>query len=287
VDIDPVSLNIDPTGIEAAVSERTRAVLPVHVFGRPASMDAIAAIARRHRLRVIEDACEALGAYWKDRHVGTIGDVGTFAFYPNKQITTGEGGMLVTDDGDLDRLCKSLRNQGRGSTGGWLQHERMGYNYRLSDIHAALGVSQLRRVRPILARRAEVADLYRTRLATIEELELPPYDLPQSQLSWFVYVVRLRDANRQRRDALLAYLRGHGVACSDYFSPIHLQPYFQAQGYRPGMFPVTERVADSTIALPFFTGLSEAEIDQVAATLRAGLREVGHATIAVGQRRRA
>jgi perosamine synthetase len=274
VDIDPVSFNIDPGQIEAAVTGRTKAILPVHVFGRPASMDQIAGIARRRGLRIIEDACEALGAYWKDRHVGTIGDAGTFAFYPNKQITTGEGGMLVTDDARLDELFKSMRNQGRGASGAWLQHQRVGYNYRLSDIHAALGISQLRRVAAILARRAAVAEMYRDRLANLEELELPAYELPDSRLSWFVYVVRLKNARRGERDAMLAYLRSRGVACSDYFSPIHLQPYFREQGYRPGQFPVTEAIAASTIALPFFTKLSEQDVDDVVATLKGGLREL-------------
>ena len=285
VDIEPVSFNIDPARIAAAVTERTRAILPVHVFGRPVEMEAVTAIARTHGLRVIEDSCEALGAFQNGRHVGTFGDVGTFAFYPNKQITTGEGGMLVTDDPALDQLFKSMRNQGRGTSGGWLQHERLGYNYRLSDIHAALGISQLRRVDEILARRAAVAELYRDRLSRFEEIELPIYELPQSRLSWFVYVIRVRGAARDRRNAVLAALRGRGVACSDYFSPIHLQPYFREQGYRPGQFPVTEAIAESTIALPFFTRLTEQEIDTVAVALEAALRETAEPAVAVSRER--
>jgi perosamine synthetase len=273
VDIDPHSFNIDADRIEAAVTERTKALLPVHVFGRPAAMDHIGRIATRHGLRIIEDACEALGAYWHDRHVGTIGDAGTFAFYPNKQVTTGEGGMLVTNDRTLDELFKSMRNQGRGTNGEWLQHQRIGYNYRLSDIHAALGTSQLQRVEPILAMRAAVADMYRQYLCDVDDLELPMYELAEARLSWFVYVVRLKGATRGRRDALLAYLRARGVACSDYFSPIHLQPYFREQGYRPGQFPITEAIAESTVALPFFTRLSEQDVKYVAATLKAGLME--------------
>ena len=281
VDIDPVSFNIDPARIEAAVTERTKAVLPVHVFGRPASMEQIERVARARRLRIIEDACEALGAYWRDRHVGTIGDVGTFAFYPNKQITTGEGGMLVTNDPGLDELFKSMRNQGRGTSGAWLQHQRVGYNYRLSDIHSALGTSQLRRADAILAQRASVAALYREHLAGIDEIDPPIYDLPDSRLSWFVYVVRVKGATRTRRDALLAFLRARGVACSDYFSPIHLQPYFREQGYRPGQFPITEGIAESTIALPFFNKLSEESIAYVASVLKAGLRELAEPAVAV------
>ena len=281
VDIDPVSFNLDPSAIESAITERTKAILPVHVFGRPAEMDAIQRLARAHRLHVIEDACEALGAFWKDQHVGTIGDVGTFAFYPNKQITTGEGGMLVTNNPELDELFKSMRNQGRGTNGAWLQHQRVGYNYRLSDIHSALGISQLARVATILEQRAAVAEMYRVHLGGIDEIELPAYELPQSRLSWFVYVVRVKGAKRAERDAVLAYLRARGVACSDYFSPIHLQPYFREQGYRPGQFPITEEIAESTIALPFFTKLTEAEVEYAAATLKAALREL-RSSVGVG-----
>jgi perosamine synthetase len=281
VDIDPVSLNIDADRLEPAITERTTAVLPVHVFGRPARMDRIERLARVKGLRIIEDACEALGAYWTDRHVGTIGDVGTFAFYPNKQITTGEGGMLITNEPGLDELFKSMRNQGRGTSGEWLQHQRLGYNYRLSDIHAALGISQLGRVESILARRASVANLYREHLSSIEELDLPLYEMPDARLSWFVYVVRLKRATRERRDALLRELRGRGVACSDYFSPIHLQPYFREQGYRPGQFPVTEAVAESTLALPFFTRLTEEDVAYVASALKAALRDTRPASVAL------
>jgi perosamine synthetase len=274
VDIEPHSFNIDPARIEAAVTPRTKAILPVHVFGRPAAMNDILAIARRRNLRVIEDACEALGAYSSTRHVGTLGDVGTFAFYPNKQITTGEGGMLVTNDLSLDALFKSMRNQGRSSGGGWLQHERLGFNYRLSDIQSALGISQLGRAPEILASRAAAARLYRQHLSGIADIELPIDELPGGRVSWFVFVVRLREGGRARRDALLAYLRSHGVACSDYFSPIHLQPYFREQGYHVGQFPVTERIAESTVALPFYTKLSEPEVAYVADMVKAGLHEL-------------
>lgn len=274
VDIDPVSFNLDPSLVEAAITERTKAILPVHVFGRPADMDRITRIAAARGLRVIEDACEALGAFWQDRHVGTIGDVGTFAFYPNKQITTGEGGMLVTQDSRLDAMFKSMRNQGRGASGGWLQHERLGYNYRLSDIHSALGISQIRRVAEILAQRNAVAEMYRDRLSPVGEIELPAYELPSSRLSWFVYVIRLKGAGRDERNAMLDYLRARGVACSDYFAPIHLQPFFRARGHKAGQLPVTEAIADTTIALPFFTRMTEAEVDYVASTLKAGIGEL-------------
>ena len=271
VDIDPVTLNIDPGAIDAAITSRTKAILPVHVFGVPCDMDAIGAIAARHNLHIIEDACEAIGARWNGRSCGTFGVAGTFAFYPNKQMTTGEGGIVLTSDPDLDRVMKSMRNQGRGVGGAWLQHERCGFNYRLADINCALGISQLSRIDELLSARARVADYYSQQLGRLEELVLPAGPRPGAEHSWFVYVVRVTNATRARRDAMLARLRAKGVACSTYFPPIHLQPYFQDMGYRPGMYPITEAVANSTIALPFFNRLSETEIDYIAAALEEAL----------------
>jgi perosamine synthetase len=275
VDIDPVSFNLDPAEIEARITPRTRAILPVHVFGRPADMDAILDIARRRNLRVIEDACEALGARWRTRHVGTLGDVGTFAFYPNKQITTGEGGMLVTEDPELDRQFKSLRNQGRGASGAWLQHEQLGFNYRLSDINCALGLSQLLRCVDILRRRRAVAEEYRRQLADIEGLELPIHELPHAELSWFVYVLRLKGYTLAERDEVLRSLRAEGIGCNNYFAPLHLQPHFQALGYQDGDFPITEAIAASTVALPFYSGLQRDQIARVADVLRRTLARLG------------
>jgi perosamine synthetase len=274
VDVDPVTFNLDPARIEARITPRTRAILPVHVFGRPANLDAIGDLARRHHLRVIEDACEALGARWHGRHVGTIGDVGTFAFYPNKQITTGEGGMLVTDDPELDRLFKSLRNQGRGSSGAWLLHERLGYNYRLADINCALGLSQIRRVVEILLRRRAVAEEYRRQLADADGIELPLYEHPHAELSWFVYVVRLAGATLAEREAVLASLRADGIGCNSYFSPLHLQPHFRALGYREGDFPITEAISASTVALPFYTRMHRDEVARACDALRRALAQV-------------
>ena len=267
-DVDPVSFNVNPELIERLVTPRTRAILPVHVFGRPADMDAILEIAQRHNLRVIEDSCEALGARWRGRAVGTLGDAGAFAFYPNKQMTTGEGGMIVTSDPALDRLFKSLRNQGRGDSGAWLQHERLGFNYRLSDINCALGLSQLTRIDAILESRRLVAEEYRRHLAGIPGVELPVYDMAGAEVSWFVYVVRLTGFDRITRDAVLAKLRSEGIACSDYFSPLHLQPHLRRLGFAEGMFPVTEAVSASTVALPFYGTLKREQIARVAETLR-------------------
>jgi perosamine synthetase len=270
VDIDPDAYTIDAGRIEAAVTPRTRAILPVHVFGRPAAMSAILDIARRRNLRVIEDACEAIGATFDGKRTGAFGDTGVFAFYPNKQMTTGEGGMIVTDDRETAALCRSWRNQGRGEDGGWLQHERLGYNYRLSDINCALGIEQTRRLPEILAARARVARLYNQALSGTEEIVLPALDAPSCEISWFVYVVRLRDEFTQDdRDAVLTRLRERGIGCNNYFSPIHLQPFYRSMfGFRPGDFPITERISARTIALPFFNTLSEAQIAYVAEALK-------------------
>jgi perosamine synthetase len=263
-----VTLTLDPDRFERAVQaigrsgQRVKAVLPVHVFGQAADMDAILSIAERHGLAVVEDACEAIGGAYKRRTLGTLGDAGTFAFYPNKQMTTGEGGMIVTDDPSLDQLFKSLRSQGRADPANWLQHERLGYNYRLSDINCALGVSQLSRISEILRRRREVAEEYRRQLSDLDELELP------------LYVVRVKGFDRPERDALLAYLRREGVACSNYFSPLHLLPHIKELGFDEGDFPVTEAVGASTVALPFFNALTSQDISRVARALRRGLRIV-------------
>jgi perosamine synthetase len=281
VDIDPATLNIDPRAIEAAITPRTKAILPVHVFGVPADMDAIQAIADQHGLSVIEDACEALGGRWRGRACGSMGTAGTFAFYPNKQMTTGEGGVVVTNDQVLDTLIKSLRNQGRDSMGGWLHHERLGFNYRLSDINCALGLSQLARIDGILAARRRVAELYRQQLSEIDEIELPIDSLANADISWFVYVIRLRHAASGQRTAFMEYLRTHGVACANYFEPIHLQPYFRRMGYSPGDFPVSEGVSQRTVALPFFNRLDEHQVIRVADVVRQALKTTAPAVNAL------
>jgi perosamine synthetase len=231
-------------------------------------MDAINAIARRHHLRVIEDSCESLGARYKDRMSGGLADAGVFGFYPNKQITTGEGGMITTNDDEIARLCVSMRNQGRDTGMGWLSHERLGYNYRLSDIACAIGAVQMQRVGEILGKRARVANWYRQRLGDEKRVELQKFS-PDCEMSWFVFVVKLADKySEQDRNALIAALRERGIGCSNYFSPIHLQPFYREQfGYKPGDFPACERVAARTIALPFHNGLTEVQVDYVCKTL--------------------
>jgi perosamine synthetase len=270
VDIDPATWNLDVARIERAITPRTKAILPVHVFGRPCDMAKIVELADAYGLAVIEDACEAIGATVDGKSAGAFGQTGTFAFYPNKQITTGEGGAIVTDDGEIARLCRSWRNQGRSEEGGWLQHERLGYNYRLSEMNCALGLAQLSRLDEILAARAAVAGRYTAMLGELApEAILPPPAASGSTISWFTYVVRLRDEfSRADRDAILRTLTGAGIGCNNYFSPIHLQPFYRAQfGYEPGRFRVTEQISDRTIALPFFNHLTDRQIKTVCATL--------------------
>ena len=267
VDIDPATLCVDPDRVEAAITERTRAILAVDVFGHPADWPALERIADEHGLLLIDDSAEALGSEIAGRRCGSFGNAGVFAFYPNKQITTGEGGMILTDDPDLASLCRSMADQGRGD-GGWLDHVRLGYNYRLDEMSAALGLSQLSRIGSIIAAREEVASWYDEALSDIEGL-IVPYVKEGVEISRFVYVVRLDERfTREDRDAILKGLAERGIGCRDYFSPIHLQPHIrEALGTGPGDFPVTERVSERTIALPFFTDMTREQVKAVASTL--------------------
>jgi len=270
VDIDPVSLNIDPRRIEAAITGRTKAILPVEVFGNPAGFEQVCEVAERHGLPIVEDSCEALGSALNGRKAGTFGALSVFGFYPNKQITTGEGGMILTDDENLADVCVSLRNQGRARGGGWLAHERLGYNFRLSDINCALGVAQLSRIEEVKARRRQVATWYQEMLAGEERL-IVPKEAAGCELSWFVFVVRLREPFQQRqRDAVLQEMGRQGVQVSNYFPPVHLQPFIADRyGHREGDFPIAESVSRRTIALPFHNHLSEQDVALVCGTLRA------------------
>jgi len=269
VDIDPDTWNIDADRIPEAISDRTRAILPVDVFGLPADMDPIAELADRRGLAVIEDACEAIGATYKGRPAGSLGDVGLFAFYPNKQVTTGEGGIVVTDDERIHKLIVSMRNQGRGEDGSWLAHERLGFNYRISDINCALGIAQMKRIDEILANRSRSARYYVERFG--DEKRLTMQKVPSDcEISWFVMVVRLSNGyTRDDRDRILASLQDKGIGCSNYFTPIHLQPFYVEQfGHRPGDFPVCEALSDRTLALPFHGLLTEQQVDYVCETLK-------------------
>jgi perosamine synthetase len=292
VDVDPVTGNIDPVLVQQAVralrgesqdvsqwlppalrqtfkpdGARLKAILPVHAFGQPAAMDKLCQTARAHNLTVVEDACEALGAEYQGKRVGSWGDAAVFAFYPNKQITTGEGGMIVTHDAASDALMRSLRNQGRSEDDNWLEHVRLGYNYRLDEMSAALGLTQFKRLDELLAKRARVAEWYNARLSQHEFIELPTIVPETTRMSWFVYVVRLRaPAQRDRVTKALAQL---GIPTRPYFVPIHLQPFYVERfGYQRGAFPVAEALGDTCLALPFSSVMQESQVDYVCEHLR-------------------
>jgi perosamine synthetase len=269
IDIDPVSLNLDPAKIEPAITARTKAILAVEVFGNPAGIDKICEIAAKHDLPVVEDGCEALGSALGGKKVGTFGTMSVFGFYPNKQITTGEGGMILSDDDSLAETCVSLRNQGRGKGGGWLAHERLGYNFRLSDINCAIGIVQLSRIDEIKAKRREVARWYREMLAGEERLVIPA-EPPDCELSWFVFVVRLADDfSLEKRNEILEAMGRRSIQVSNYFPPVHLQPFIAEQfGHKCGDFPITERVSERTIALPFHNNLTKDHVAIVCKELR-------------------
>ncbi len=276
VDIEPETYNIDPRRIEAAITPRTRAILAVDVFGQPARYDAIEAIARKHGLKVISDCCESIGAEYTGRRASTYGVAGVFAFYPNKQITTGEGGAIVTDDVELARLCRSMRNQGRSEDGGWLSHERLGFNYRLPEISCALGIVQLERIEEILNHRQRIAEMYSLLLKEVEGIHVPYIDPATTKMSWFVYVLRLADKySRNDRDKVLQYLRRQGIGVNNYFPPIHLQPFYRERfGFKEGDFPITENVASRTIALPFHNNITADECKIVVRHLSDVLRKI-------------
>jgi perosamine synthetase len=267
-DIDPVTLNVNPQAADAACGSRTSGLLPVHIFGYPADLEALEQIAANRGLGIVEDACEALGGVDAEGiPLGARGHPAAFAFYANKQLTTGEGGMLTAGDADVRRRVSSERNQGRGEDMDWLGHYRLGFNYRLSDVAAAMGVAQLERIDEMLAERSRVAALYAERLDGIEGLDLPCPDRDRARRSWFVYVVQLPE--QADRDGVIGALAERGIASKAYLPCIHLQPFYRERfGFRGGEFPVAERVAARSLALPFFTGLSEGQIDRVCEALR-------------------
>jgi perosamine synthetase len=266
-DIDPKTLNLDVQKVADAITPRTRAIVAVEAFGNPGGMIELERLAQQHEFILIEDSCEGFGGQFGNRPIGSFGRAGVFGFYPNKQITTGEGGMIVTDDDNFAGLCRSLRNQGRDGMD-WLAHRRLGFNYRLSEINAALGVAQMSRLDEILENRRRVAHHYMDRLMTNRCLILPTL-LDKTRMSWFVFVVRLNDLFEPAdRDAIIRELRGEGIGCSNYFPPIHLQPYMmQALSTKPGDYPVCEYVAARTLALPFFSRMTLKQIDRVCVAL--------------------
>ena len=294
VDVDPATGNIDPALVAQAAHDLTqggpaaqrwlppsipnrqstignlKSILPVHIFGQPCDMNALREVAARNGLCLVEDACEALGAEYRGQRVGTFGQASVFAFYPNKQMTTGEGGMLATDREEWAGLFRSLRNQGRDRSGTWLNHVRLGYNYRLPEMSAALGLAQLRRIDELLGKRDRVAARYAERLRTVDGVAVIEPAPGTTRLSWFVYVVRLDEG--VDRDAVMGYLGDRGIPTRPYFVPIHLQPLYRERfGYREGMYPAAEAAGASTLALPFHHGLADEEIEYVCACLRAAI----------------
>jgi perosamine synthetase len=287
VDIDPATLNLNHSLLREAIAgdyaweaasarlvnrqsgRVLKAILPVHVFGLPCEMEPIIELAQQFNLKVLEDACEALGAEYCGRRVGTFGDAAAFAFYPNKQMTTGEGGMMVTNDPEVAGICRSLRNQGRDEGASWLRHIRLGYNYRLSDLHCALGIAQLERIEELLRAREKVAAAYSHGLAGIQRISLP-CDLPGVMRSWFVYVIQLEGAaGPALRDRLMKELRGRGIACQAYFPAIHRQPYFQNVCPAPQRaLPFTDSASERCLALPFFPSMTGEQVSEVCAAVR-------------------
>jgi dTDP-4-amino-4,6-dideoxygalactose transaminase len=287
VDVDPVTGNMDPALAAQAVEDlskggiaarhwlprqgaestgKLKAILAIDVFGQPADYDRIKPLAHQYHLKLIEDSCEALGAEYKSRRVGTQGDYGVFAFYPNNQNTTGEGGIIVTDDRDAAQYMRALRNQGRAPGDTWLQHTHLGYNYRLDEMSAALGDAQLQRIESLLANRQQVADWYAERLEEIPGVQAPLVVPETTRVSWFVYVIRF--AAGLDRDAIATRLAEKGVPVRPYFLPIHLQPYMVNQfGYRQGDYPVTEDLGRRGLALPFSGMMTEDQVDLVCRVL--------------------
>jgi len=290
IDCDARTLNMQVDAVERAITERTRAVIGVEVFGNPAGMRQLAALCARYEIPLIEDACEGLGGRIGNEAIGSFGRLAVFGFYPNKQITTGEGGMIVTNDDRLAGLCRSIRNHGRGvdsiasptgmampmgsaGLGSWLHHERLGYNFRLNEICAALGVTQIRRLDLLIERRQQIAEMYTRRLLGNSDLIVPTVE-PDVFMSWFVYVVRLTDRFTElERGEIIEGLRRHEVGAADYFPAIPMQPFYRRLfGFAPGDFPAAESVGHRTIALPFFPGITEREVDLVCQTLELMIR---------------
>lgn len=292
VDVEPATLNLDPETVGAFIEREYRPVsgrmirgstgrplagiLPVDVFGHPIKMDEFRALANRYGVKLLDDTAEAFGSEYYSGvrrrwlKAGALADIAIFAFYPNKQITTGEGGMIVTDEDEIDAYCRSARNQGRAAGADWLRHDVLGFNYRMDEMSAALGVAQMRRVETLAAKRLKVAGLYQEILGDIPELTLPAAQ-SWARVNWFVYVVRV--APGVDRDGLMHFLASRGIASRAYFPVLHLQPYFQQFGrYPKGSFPVAEDASRRAVALPFFNDLGADDISRIAQALRDGVK---------------
>lgn len=265
VDIEETTLNLDPSQIEQVITKRTKAILPVHIFGQSAEMDEIMRLAKKYKLKVLEDSCESLGATYQGKMVGTIGDIGTYAFYPNKQMTTGEGGMLVTNSKKIYDLCDSMRNQGRGKSGDWLVHERLGYNYRMNEMSASLGVTQLKKINWMIEEKRKIVTWYNEALRDVAGIQTPVIGKNRTH-SWFVYVVRVK---KGKRNKLMSELGKLGIQVKPYLPVIHLQPFMKKLfNLKKGDFPVAEKVADETLALPLYIGLKLRDIEYISDKIR-------------------
>ncbi|MGC9383823.1 MAG: DegT/DnrJ/EryC1/StrS family aminotransferase [Kosmotogaceae bacterium] len=289
-DIDEKTLNITPETLDHALKvyekrgmKTEKLSLPVFtpgyfmavdIFGHPLDWESIIDICKKHKIKIIEDSCEALGSEYKGKPLGSFGKAGSFAFYPNKQITTGEGGIIVTDNETIAKVVKSMRNQGRGVEENWLEHVRLGYNYRIDELSAAIGFVQMDRFDELFYKRSKVANRYNSLFENVEGVQTPYIADYVTKMSWFVYVIRFDE--KIDRDKVMEYLNNHGIQCRDYFKPIHLQPFYKKQfGYSEGMFPVTEKVSKQTLAIPFYNNLTEEKQSYVVETLKEAIERVG------------
>lgn len=266
-DIDPRTYNIDPKQVERRITKKTKAIMPVHIYGQMADMGAVMRIAKKHKLVVVEDACESLLARQGKRVAGTIGSSGIFAFYANKQMTTGEGGMIVTNDKKVDELCRSLRNQGRAPNMRWLDHKYLGYNYRMDEMSAAVGLAQFEKIDFLISKRRELAKAYDRALAPLAHILERPYTASGNTNTWFVYVVRLKN-RKLDRNAILEDLARFGVLAKPYLPSIHLFEFYRKLGHKKGECPVSEEISDSSFALPFYIGLKHTDLERIANVLR-------------------
>lgn len=261
VDIDPYTLNMDIEQIESKITPKTKAIIAVDAFGQPINMLKLRHIADKYKLYLIEDSAEAIGSEYKGHIAGSLADASIYAFYPNKQITTAEGGVIITNNSKISKLCNSMRSQGRAVTGLWLYHERLGYNYRMSELHAAIGIAQLERFSEIMKKRQAVANYYNQKLSGIKSIKLPYISPDVTFMSWFVYVIRF---DKLVRNNIMDYMMSKGIGCKPYFTPIHTQPYYaETFGFKKGDFPITDSIGDECIAIPFYTSMTTQEVDYV------------------------
>lgn len=270
VDIDRETYNMDVTKIERLITKKTSAIMPVHIFGQPVNMDAVTKIAKKHKLLIIEDACESLLSTYSGKQSGTFGQSAVFAFYANKQMTTGEGGMIVTNDEGVNTLCRSLRNQGRAPNMQWLDHDRLGYNYRMDEMSAALGLAQFENIDFLIKKRRQLAKWYAEALAPLSDLLVIPRIAKHNTHTWFVYVVALKD-KRINRDKLIEKLKRRGVYTKPYLPSIHLFKFYRSMGYKKGSCPISEGLSERTLALPFYTDLTKKEVAEIVKILKDAL----------------